>query len=325
VRLAEGSEVRMCYEAGPCGFGLKRQIETAGPVICEVIAPSMIPKRPGCRIKTDRRDAKNLAELFRAGLLREVQSPTEAEEAVRDLCRCREDVKECLMSARHRLSKWLLRRAVVFRSGSNWTRRHRSWLRGLRFEDAIEQAVLDEYLGMVEQLEERKASLDQRLEKVASGEPYCRPVGWLRCFYGIDTITAISLLAELYAFARFAQPRQLMSYLGLVPSEHSSGDDPRRGSITKAGNRHVRSLLVEAAWHYRHRPTVGYKLKKRREGQPASVVAIADKAHRRLNRRYRRLTERGKLSTVANVAVARELVGFIWDVLRPDAPHRTHL
>lgn len=308
-------EIECVYEAGPCGYTLQRQLRAAG-IGCQVVAPSLIPVKPGERIKTDRRDARKLAEHLRAGLLTEVHPPSEADEAARDLCRCREDAKEDLMRVRHRLSKMLLRRGRVYRAGQNWTKRHREWLRGQRFEHAADQAVFEDYLLAIEQLEERVVRLDERLREVASTDPYRDRVGWLRCFRGIDTVAALTIVAELHDFARFRSPRHLMAYLGLVPSEHSSGQSTHRGAITKSGNRHVRRMLVQVAWHYRHRPAVGAVLRKRRHGQPAAILALADGAQQRLHRRYHRLLlARRKPHQKVVIAVARELVGFLWAAL----------
>jgi len=310
-------EVRFCYEAGPCGYSLQRQITDAGEASCMVVAPSLIPRKPGERIKTDRRDARKLGKLFRAGLLTEVHPPTEENEAARDLCRAREDAREDLMRCRHRLSKLLLRRAIAYGAGKKaWTQAYRVWLGGLRFERTFDQAVLDDYLLAIEQLEERVRALDEQIEGLSHDPAYAEPVGALRCFRGIDTITATIIVTELYSFGRFTTPRGLMAFLGLVPSEHSSSDSRRQGSITKAGNGHVRRVFVEAAWHYRHRPSIT-SLHRRRQGQPARVVAIADKAMQRLHRRFNRMTAKGIPSNKVAVAVARELVGFVWAALQP--------
>jgi len=310
-----GGSVESAYEAGPCGYALQRQLRAEG-IGCVVVAPSLTPVKPGDRIKTDRRDARKLAEHLRAGLLTEVTAPSEAQEAVRDLCRCREDAREDLMRARHRLSKMLLRRGLVYRGGSNWTQKHRRWLLGLQWQHEAERFVFGDYLRAVELLEERMRSLDIALQEQASRDPYREPVGWLRCFSGFDTVNAMTVVTELFDVARFASPRQLMSYLGLVPSEHSSGGSRRQGGITKSGNRHVRRALVNAAWKYRHRPHVGAVLRKRREGQPAAIVSLADRAQQRLHRRFMRLLlARGKPSQQAVIAVARELAGFVWAVL----------
>jgi len=315
-RVAPG-EVRCCYEAGPTGYALQRQLRALG-VGCTVIAPSLTPVKPGVRIKTDRRDARKLAELFRAGLLTEVHPPSESDEALRDLCRCRDDVRVDLLRARHRLSKFLLRRHCIYRqSKHHWGSRHLAWLEQLRFDDPVSQATFDSYFLAVQQPEERQ--LDARLAEFGAQDPYREPVGWLRCFQGIDTVTAVCLVAELHDFRRFHSPRQLMAYVGLVPSESSSGEHERRGSITKSGNRHVRRLLVEAAWHHRHRPALSAPLRARREGQPARVLAIADRAQERLCARYRRMSENGKVHPKTIVAMARELTGYLWAVLHPAA------
>lgn len=310
-------DVNACYEAGPCGYALQRTMKELG-VECVVIAPSLIPVKPGDHIKTDKRDARKLVGLFRAGLLTEVHPPTEGEEAIRDLCRCREDAKEDLLRAKHRLGKMLLRRGLRWEGGKrNWTESHRTWLRSLPFVHPADKLVFEDYLLAIEYLEERIRSLDSALEAAVKQDPYREPVAALRCFSGIDTTTAATLVAELYDFGRFRSPRELMSYLGLVPSEHSSSESRRLGGITKAGNSHVRRVLVESSWHYRHRPYIGEKLRKRREGQESGVIAIANKAALRLHRKFRRLHERGKPITKVVVAVARELVGFLWAVLYP--------
>jgi transposase len=316
-------EVRTCYEAGPCGYALQRQITEAGDASCMVVAPSLIPRKPGERIKTDRRDARKLASLFRAGLLTEVQPPSERDEAVRDLCRAREDARDDLMRCRHRLSKMLLRRGLIYSGRTSWGQAHRRWVGALRFEHSVDQAVLDDYLLAIDHLGDRLKTLSQKLEEVSREAPYAEPVAALRCFRGIDTLTAMTIVAELHTFGRFTSPRGLMAFLGLVPSEHSSGASKRQGSITKAGNSHVRRVLVEAAWNYRHRP--GTKaLKKRREGQSVRVIAIADRAMARLYRRYARMTSARMPAPKAAVAIARELVGFIWAVLYPMSTSSAH-
>lgn len=310
------------YEAGPCGYALQRLLQSLG-IGCDVVAPSMIPIRPGDRIKTDRRDARKLAELARGGLLTVVRPPTEDEEAVRDLCRGRDDARLDLMRARHRLGKFLLRRGRVYGTGEEraWSQRHRTWLGQQRFERTAERVMFEDYLLAVEQTEARKYSLELSLGDLAREPRYAEAVGWLRCFHGIDTTTAITLIAELHDFRRFRAPSQLMAYLGLVPSEYSSGMHQRRGAITRTGNRHVRRLLIEAAWHYRHKPRVGERLAARRHGQPAEIIALADRAQLRLCRRYRRMERHGKHPSKIVVAVARELVGYLWAALTPTARH----
>lgn len=307
-------EVVACYEAGPCGYDLQRKLEAAG-IPCLVVAPSLVPIKPGDRIKTNRRDAKKLASYLRSGELTEVHPPTEDEEAVRDLCRCRESARGDLTRARQRMSKLLLRKGVHYPGKASWTQKHRVWLRGLRFEEAALRVVFEDYLRQLEHLEERLKGLEAELEQVSQTEPYKEPVAWLRCFRGIDTVTAMTIVAELHDFRRFESPASLTSYLGLVPSENSTGDRQKRGAITKAGNKHVRRVLVEASWCYCRRPVVGARLRTRRKDQPGWVIAIADRAQDRLYRRYWKLVTRGKEHNKAVVAVARELIGFVWAVL----------
>jgi transposase len=315
LRSLSAGPILACYEAGPCGYALKRRLDEL-EIPCEVVAPSLIPVKPGERVKTDRRDARKLATLLKAGLLTFVHPPNEAEEALRDLVRSREDAKKDLMSARHRLSQMLLRYGREFTETKNWTLKHRAWLKGIRFDERWAQLTFDNYLLAIEQIEERIKTLEAAVEEAAANERYAKQAGWLRCLKGVNTVTAMTILAELHDFRRFAHPRDLMAYLGLTPSEHSSGGKVKRGGITKTGNAHARRVLTEAAWNYRHRPTVGATVRKRREGQPPAVIAIADKAQSRLNRRYRRLKEDcGKPHNVVAIAIARELVGFVWAVL----------
>ena len=318
-KLRKRVPVACAYEAGPTGYALQRELEAAG-IPCLVAAPSLIPVQQGNRIKTDHRDARKLAELLRAGLLTPVHPPTEDEEAVRDLCRCREDAQQDLVRTRHRLSKFLLRRGLVFRDGWNWSQKHRYWLHSLTFERPAGRVVFEDYILAVEQQEARLAGLDEQLAAVAEGEPYRTPVAHLRCFRGIDTVTALSVVAELHDPRRFPTAPQLMAYLGLVPSEHTSGGRRRQGAITKAGNTHVRHLLIETAWHYRHKPAVGVRLAKRRRGQPPAVIARADRAQQRLSKQYRRMVAKGKHHNTIVVAIARMLVGYLWETLRDAQP-----
>jgi transposase len=309
--------VQVFYEAGPCGYALQRQVTTPR-VSCDVVAPALIPRKPGERVKTNRRDARKLVELGRAGLLTAVQPPTPEDEAVRDLARARDDAREDLQRCRHRLGKLLLRRGLHY-AGRNWTRAHRQWVDGLVWTHAAERAVVDDYLLAIDHTEARLLELDARLAEMAESDAYREPVGWLRCFRGIDTLTAMLILAELHDFRRFASAPALMAYLGLVPGEDSSGEKHRRGRITRTGNALVRRLLVEVAWHYQHRPGVGVALARRRKGQPARVIAIADKAQQRLCRRFRKLVAEHKPAPKIAVAVARELAGFLWAALQPVA------
>ena len=317
-REAPGA-VQVCYEAGPCGYALQRRMTTPR-VSCQVIAPALVPRKPGERVKTNRRDARKLVELLRAGLLTEVRPPTPEEEAVRDLCRARDDARTDLQRCRHRLGKLLLRRGLHY-SGRNWTRAHRQWMDSLIWTHAAERVVVEDYLLAIDQVETRLSELDVRLTAIAQTDPYREPVAWLRCFRGIDTLTAILILAELHDFRRFQAPRALMAYLGLVPGEDSTGEKHRRGRITRTGNSVVRRLLVETAWHYQHRPAVGVGLARRRKGQPGRVIAIADKAQQRLCRRFRKLATEHKPAPKIVVAIARELAGFLWAALQPAAAH----
>jgi transposase len=314
VKKAPG-RVRFCYEAGVCGFALQRQIVAAGAE-CMVIAPSLVPIRPGNRIKTDRRDAAKLARLLRQGALVEVRPPNEAEESVRELCRCREVARADLNRTRHRLSKFLLRRGLAWHEGRQWTQRHMKWIGAVKLAQPCDKEVLANYVSELQRRGERLAELVASVGSVAQTKPYRQAVGWLRCFHGIDTITAMTLLSELHGFGRFGTPRSLMAFLGLVPSEHSSGAKQRKGGITKTGNGRVRRALTETAWHYSRSGTASQALRRRRAGQPAWVIRIANRAQRRLHKRYAHLVYRGKLPCKAVMAIARELVGFLWSVLR---------
>lgn len=314
--------VTFCYEAGVCGFTLKRRIEALGPR-CIVIAPSLVPKKPGERVKTDRRDARKLLELFQANLLTEVQAPDEKQEADRELTRLRETAMENLKRARHQLLKLLTRHGFVYTDGKHWTQRHLLWLRGLEFHLPKLRKVFDSYFDEMTYGLRRLESLDQQVEQLAQQPEYRDIVGALCCFHGIQTLTAITLLTEIFDYGRFATPRELMSYLGLTPSEYSSGDRQKKGSITKAGNKRIRRLLNETAWHYRHRYLPGKGLKQRRKGQPQWAIEIADNAGRRLTRRHRHLIEAGKMPVKANIAIARELAGFIWALMREYEARKT--
>ena len=303
--------VRCAYEAGPTGFGLARALRAAG-VECVVVAPGKIPRAAQDRVKTDRRDAEHLVRLLLAGKLEPVRVPTSEE------VRAREDVRGDLMRARHRVSKMLLRHERRFTDGQKaWSQRHRDWLARLELSDPVAQLVLRDYLASVEALVIRRNELERKIAELVPGSPWSELVPRLRCLRGIDTLSAAGLCAEIGDFERFARPSELMSYLGLVPSEHSTGDKRRLGSITKSGSRHARRLLVEAAWHYRLGPRPSRELAKRQAGQPEHVIAISWKAQQRLGRTWRRLAEqRGKRRTLVAVAVARELAGFCWAVAR---------
>jgi len=306
--------IECCYEAGPTGYALQRRL-TAGRVQCRVIAPSLIPERTGDRIKTDRRDARKLAQLLRADLLTAIQPPSEDDEAVRDMIRARDDARVDLIRSRHRLSKLLLRRGHVY-PGTPWTKRYWEWLPQLDWPHAAERHVVRDYELAIRHVEGRLGELDRAIEEIARTPLYRAPVAALRCFRGIDTLIAMTLLAELYDLRRFPHPRALMAFVGLVPSEHSSGDRKNRGGLTRTGNTLVRRMLIQAAWQYNRPPSLGAPLRQRRVGQPAAVLAIAIKAEQRLCHRYLRLCARQKPKPLVIAAIARELVGFIWGMMQ---------
>ncbi|HOX60268.1 MAG TPA: IS110 family transposase [Candidatus Anammoximicrobium sp.] len=315
LRKQTPGEIHVCYEAGICGFVLQRQLQRLG-CVAKVIAPSLVLRKPGERIKTDRRDARKLLSQFAAGQLTAVVAPSVAQEADRELTRCRESAQMDLKRARQRLNSLLVRHGYIYTDGNLWTGKHQQWLRGLSFDQPQLRTVFEEYSSEVEHCFQRVQSLDQQVQQLAQSEPYRAAVAALRCFRGIDTLTAITLLTEIFEFGRFDSPRALMAYLGVTPSEDSSGERRRPGAITKTGNRRVRRILTETGWHYRHPPHVSKALQARRQGQPAWAVDLADRAAKRLSRRYRHLIERGKAAPVAVMAVVRELIGFLWALLR---------
>ena len=312
-RLRSRGPVNACYEASGAGYVLHRTLTDWG-VHCEVIAPSLTPVRPGQQRKHDRRDALSLARFYRAGELTPVRIPTEREEQVRDMVRCRETFQREILRSRHYVLKFLARRGFIFRGGGNWTRRHRRWLEEVLREGELspeDRIVFGEYLSLLDYKIQRRDDLDQRIEQLALSPAYCEVVGRLKCFRGIETLAAMTLATEIGDWRRFQSPRHLMAYLGLVPSEHSSGDHQSLGPITKAGNSRCRHVLVQAAWKYRHRPAVGKEIRLRQRGQPPHVIAHAWKAQHRLYKVFHRIAFR-KRSQIAAVAVARELVGFLW-------------
>ena len=314
VKKQAPADVEFCYEAGVCGFTLKRRIE-ALDCKCTVIAPSLTPIKPGDHIKTDRRDARKLLAMFKAGLLTEVHAPDTKQEAARELTRCRQTAHENLKRIRHQILKFLTRHGYVYRDGNHWTLKHLHWIRGLEFELPALRDVFDNYFTEMQHCLQRLDSLDKDVKKLAESKPYKKIVGLVRCFHGIDTLTAITVITEIFEFGRFSTPGQLMSYLGLTCCEDSSGQKERKGSITKAGNKRVRRLLIEASWHYRHPYITRSKtLGERRKDQPQWAIDIADKAGQRLRKRYWYLINHGKASCVATVAIARELAGFIWSL-----------
>lgn len=319
LRRQSPGAIHVCYEAGLCGFVLKRRLEGLG-CVAQVIAPSLVWRKPGERVKTDRRDARKLLTQFTAGQLTEVYAPDPAQEADRELTRCRQSAQEDLKQARQRLNSFLIRNGYIYHEGSHWTDKHGRWLKALVFDQPMLRTVFAEYLSQIEHCTQRLASLDKQVQSLAQSERYRAAVGVLRCLRGIDTLTAITLLTEVFEFGRFDSPRALMAYLGVTPSEDSSGAKRRPGAITKTGNRRVRRILTEAAWHYRHPYRVSQALKLRRQDQPPWAVDLADHAAKRLYRRYHHLIERGKASPVAIIAVVRELAGFVWAMLRQLPP-----
>lgn len=312
-RVAAKGPVTFVYEAGPCGYDLHRQITALGHR-CVVIAPALTPIRPGDRVKTDRRDAEKLARFYRAGELTEIRVPTSEEEAARDLVRAREAGLEDRLSAYHRLLKFLLRLGRVYREGKSWSYAHRAWLRSQRFDHPSGQLTYEAYVRALEEAEARLAVLNQQVLDLAEDARYATAVSYLRCLRGLDTLGALTLLTEIIDFRRFQKARAVMGYTGMVPSEHTTSFDPRRGRITKTGNAHVRRILVEAAWNYRRKTVLSQVLANRRKGCPPEVVRIAKKAEDRLHRKFWRLVQKGLPTNKAAVAVARELAGFAWAI-----------
>jgi transposase len=310
-----GVELRCCYEAGPTGFGLYRELHAAG-FDCTVIAPSLVPKQAGSRVKTDRRDAVKLARFHRSGDLTAVHVPDAATEAMRDLERAREDAKNAERVARHQLSKFLLRHGRRYSKGGAWGTHHMKWIRTQQFEQEALNRVLVDYVEGVERATERVARLDKDIAELVESWSLKPLVEALQGMRGIRLLSAVIIAAELGSITRFATPRKLMAYLGLVPSEHSSGQTKSRGGITRTGNKHVRRILVESAWCYRFRPAIGDRLRTQSRRLSAAVRSIAWKAQHRLHDRYRRLVGRGKNKQQTITAVARELSAFIWDLAR---------
>jgi transposase len=320
-RVGREGELRTCYEASGAGYVLHRALQEWG-YACDVIAPSLIPKRPGVQRKHDKYDASELARLYRAGELTAVRIPSEAEERVRDIVRCRATFQREILSSRHYILKFLARRGFVYRAGTNWCSPHLRWLEHLTTEHSplapADRLVFREYHALLQFKLQRRDELDREIERLAELPALAPMVKRLQCFRGIALQGAMVLATEIVDWRRFERPTQLAAYLGLVSREDSSGDRERKGSITKAGNRHCRHVLVQAAWSYHHRPATSVDLKGRQAGQPPAVIAHAWKAQQRLHARYNHLAYR-KQPQIAVVAVARELVGFLWAVMQ-DGP-----
>jgi transposase len=313
--ISRGAPLHIVYEAGPCGFVIWRHLRAQG-LACDVVAPSSIPKRSGDRVKTDRRDAILLARLARAGELTAVRVPQAADEAVRDLVRAREDaVREC-RNAHHRLKALLLRNGITYAGKSAWTAAHLRWLATLKMAHPTQQIGFQEYLHAITEATARIGRLEQALRDALPGWTLRPLVQALHALRGVQLIAAMTLVAQLQDFMRFANPRQLMSYVGLVPGEYSSGPKRRQGAITKAGNSAARRMLVEVAWHDQHSPRVTPIIATRQEHLPKEVTDIAWKAQLRLNAKFKRLGARRVMKTKAVVAVARELAGFVWAIGR---------
>jgi transposase len=312
--------VRCCYEAGPTGFGLYRYLVGRG-IECAVVAPGLVPQRPGDRVKTDPRDARKLARLHAGGLLEPIYVPSPQLEAARDLVRAREDARLDRMRDRHRLSKFCLRHGRLLPT-SSWTVVRRKWLSEQRFEFAAEQITFDSYLHALDLVDARIEALERAIRETAEQESWKQLVARLRCLRGLDTLTALALVAEIGDFSRFKCAEEFMAFVGLVPSERSSGGQRRQGAITKVGNAHLRRLLVESAWHARRRPKVGYELARRQRGQDAVVIERAWRCQQRLYQRWQRMAGRGKPQQKIVVACARELAGFVW-AIATEQPLRT--
>lgn len=310
---AQRGEVRCVYEAGVCGYTLQRLLKKKG-ISCDVVAPSLTPRRPGDRVKTNKRDARKLAKLHRAGELTSILVPNEQQEALRDFLRAREDSLEDLTRQRHRLSKFLLRNGMKYRTGKAWTKGHWGWLRTCHFDDPLKQEVLTQCRRTVEETQERLKTFDEKIEEIVKRPEYARLASYLMALRGVKALTALTIIAEAVDLKRYVSAPAMMSAIGIVPSEYSTGDSQRQGGITKTGNGHWRRVLIESAWHYRHSPVTSGALKQRRKNLPEEVVAIAEKADRRLHKKYVKIVNRGKRATVAAVAVARELAGFVWAI-----------
>ncbi len=324
LRKAHGSDVilRACYEAGPCGFGIARRLKQLG-VECEVVAPSLTPKRAGERVKTDRRDARKLARLLRAGELSPVYIPESTDEAIRDLCRARTDAVDDRCRSRHRLKGFLLRHGYHYQGKSSWSAAHERYLRELVLPHPAMKVILEEYLQGIAAAGERIARCEEAMRALLE-KWHLRPaVEALMAMKGFRTVAAMILVSELGEVHRFSHPRQVMAYLGLVPTENTSSDRRRQGHITKCGNAHARWLLVECAQHYATPPKVSKELSRRQEGQPREVRALSWKAQNRLHGRFARLSARRLQRNKALVAIARELCGFIWELLRMQRCYQT--
>jgi transposase len=316
-RLAPRARLRVCHEAGPTGYGLARQLNEQG-ICCVVVAPSLVPTQGNRRIKTDRRDAVKLAHFLRSGDLVEVTVPEAQTEAMRDLARAREDAVQVERVARHQLDKFLLRHGRCWSQGCKWTLKHWSWIKVQEFPQEAQRRVLGDSIHAVAQASSRVERLTADLGDLVEQWSLGPLVRGLQALRGVDLVTAVVLVAEIGDFKRFDTPSRLMAYLGLVPSEHSSGGTRRQGGITRAGNRHARWVLIEAAWNYRFGPCASKRINARRKVVAPGVCLIAERAEQRLHRRFQTLAKRGKCSQKIVTAVARELVGFVWAIAQEE-------
>jgi transposase len=313
-KLQENGKVETCYEAGCMGFTLQRTLDKEG-IACRVISAGKLPVRPSDKIKTDRRDARNLARALRAGEAQGIYISTQEDEAVREYIRARNDMKNELKHIKQQLHGFLLRKGIRYESNRYWTGRHRKWMKDLHFESSIEKETFESYYSRLVESEEKIHLMDKRIIEISQTERYRDKVNRLRCLKGIDYHIALAHVCEIGDFGRFPDAGSFMAYLGLVPREYSSGNKQRRGRITKAGNSHLRRLLTEASWHYRYTAPPNRRLTTRRIGQDPEVIRYSDKAMRRLQKKFTRLSFKGKPKQVAVTAVSRELAGFIWGLM----------
>jgi len=313
--ISQNAQLRCVYEAGPCGYPLYRYLKSKD-IDCTVVAPALIPKKSGARVKNDRRDALKLATLHRAGELTAVYVPDEQDEALRDLVRARSDIQKALRAVKQQINAFLLRHAIDYPGKTKWCKAHLNWLYNIKMPHAAQQVALTEYLDTMDATEARVRRLSEQIASFAQSWRFGPVVQALQCLRGVSLISAVTIIAELGDLNRFEKPSQLMAYLGLVPSEHSSGNAIRKGSITKTGNTHVRKALIGSAQAYRLPARRSTTIRKRQQALPEQLVDISWQAQLRLCHRYRRLMGKGKRHNVVITAIARELVGFVWAIAR---------
>jgi transposase len=313
-KYQQPGQVKACYEAGCMGFTLKRACDEAG-IDCQIVSPGKLPRKPGDRIKTDRRDARILAKTLRAGEADGIYVPTLEDEAARDYIRARDDIKNELKRVKQQLLKFLLRYGYEYGTGSYWTRKHRSWMKEIEFTNKLQQKTFQAYYTRMVETEQRLVLMDAEIVEISQTDRYRQAVNRLRCFKGIDHLVALAIVCEIGDFKRFARAEGFMAFLGLVPREHSSGDKRRQGGITKSGNGHLRRLLVEASWHYRYPCAPSKRLTARRTGQDIEIISYADRAMRRLQKKFSKMLLRGKTKNVSVIAVSRERAGFVWGLM----------